>query len=198
MLVRGGLRYRQFRVPYPACDDDGVPEPGTTAVVIVLPDAAPLLDAARRIDPALVRHGVPAHVSLLYPFVPEPALTGEDERSVRALAARFPVADLLLAELVTASGFVGVTVPELQPIVDAFRARWPGLRPYGGRFGAQPAAHVTVAMGADDPAASAHVRAAVGGLLPLRTRAAAVQLVVLTEEGWRPRWTAPLGVPDGR
>ncbi|MFG2991835.1 2'-5' RNA ligase family protein [Streptomyces sp. NPDC048257] len=175
-----------------------MPEPGTTAVVILLPDAAPLLDAAWRIDPALVRHGVPAHVSLLYPFVPDSALTGQDEKGVRSLAASFPAADLLLEELVTASGFVGVTVPELQPIVDAFRATWPRLRPYRGRFGARPAAHVTVAMGADDPTASAHVRAAVGSLLPLRTRAAAVQVVVLTEEGWRPRFTAPLGGPDGR
>ncbi|MFJ8565614.1 2'-5' RNA ligase family protein [Streptomyces sp. NPDC093514] len=175
-----------------------MPEPGTTAVVIVVPDAAPLLDAARRIAPAHVRHGVPAHVSLLYPFVPEPALTGQDERSVRSLAARFPAADLVLEDLVTASGFVGVTVAELQPIADAFRARWPGVRPYGGRFGAQPAAHVTVALGADDPTATAHVRAAVGSLLPLRARAAAVQLVALTAEGWRPRLTAPLGGPAGR
>lgn len=97
----------------------------------------------------------------------------------------------------TASGFVGVTVPGLQPIVDAFRAQWPGLRPYGGRFGARPAAHVTVAMGADNPTAAAHVRAAVGSLLPLRTRAVAVQLVVLTTGGWQSRFTAPLGVPDG-
>ncbi|MEU7602823.1 2'-5' RNA ligase family protein [Streptomyces sp. NPDC041003] len=163
-----------------------------------MPDAAPLLDAAWRIDPALVRHGVPAHVSLLYPFVPESALTGRDEKGVRSLAASFPAADLVLEELVTASGFVGVTVAELQPMVDAFRARWPGLRPYGGRFGARPTAHVTVAMGADDPATAAQVRSAVGSLLPLRTRAAAVQLVVLTEEGWRPRFTAPLGGPDGR
>ncbi|MEU9166080.1 2'-5' RNA ligase family protein [Streptomyces sp. NPDC048424] len=175
-----------------------MPEPGTTAVVIVLPGAAPLLDAAWRIDPALVRHGVPAHVSLLYPFVPEAALTGQDEKGVRSLAASFPAADLVLEELVTASGFVGVAVPQLQPIVDAFRDQWPGVRPYRGRFGARPAAHVTVAMGADDPTVSARVRAAVGSLLPLRTRAAAVQLVVLTEEGWRPRFTAPLGSPDGR
>ncbi|MFE9636335.1 2'-5' RNA ligase family protein [Streptomyces sp. NPDC006463] len=175
-----------------------MPEPGTTAVVIVLPDAAPLLDAAWRIDPALVRRGVPAHVSLLYPFVPESALTGQDEKGVRSLAASFPAADLLLEEVVTASGFVAVTVPELQPIVDAFRAQWPGLRPYRGRFGARPAAHVTVAMGADNPTAAADVRAAISSLLPLRTRAAAVQLVVLTEEGWRPRLTAPLGAPDGR
>ncbi|GLW04422.1 2'-5' RNA ligase family protein [Streptomyces lavendulae] len=170
-----------------------MPEPGTTAVVIVLPDAAPLLDAAWRIDPALVRRGVPAHVSLLYPFVPKPALTGRDEEAVRSLAARFPAADLFLEEVVTASGFVAVGVPGLQPIVDAFRARWPGLRPYGGRFGARPAAHVTVAMGADDPATAARVRAAIGSLLPLRTRAAAVQLVVQTEGGWQPRFTAPLG-----
>ncbi|MCX5613002.1 hypothetical protein OHB39_36435 [Streptomyces sp. NBC_00047] len=106
-----------------ACDDDGVPEPGTTAVVSVLPDAAPLLDAAWRIDPALVRRGVPAHVSLLYPFVPESALTGQDEKGVRSLAASSPAADLLLAEVVTAPGFVAVTVPGLQPIVDAFRAQ---------------------------------------------------------------------------
>ncbi|MFF1555916.1 2'-5' RNA ligase family protein [Streptomyces sp. NPDC058279] len=175
-----------------------MPDPGTTAVVIALPDATPLLDAAWRIDPALVRRGVPAHVSLLYPFVPESALTGQDENGVRSLAASFPASDLLLEELVTASGFVAVTVPELQPIVDAFRAQWPGLRPYRGRFGARPAAHLTVAMGTDHPTASARVRAAVGSLLPLRTRAAAVQLVALTDEGWRPRLTAPLGGPDGR
>ncbi|MER6314232.1 2'-5' RNA ligase family protein [Streptomyces sp. NPDC001581] len=175
-----------------------MPEIGTTAVVVALPDAAPLLDAAWRIDPALVRRGVPAHVSLLYPFVPEAALTGEDEKGVRSLAAGFPVAELVLGELVAESGFVAVSVPELQPLVDAFRAQWPELRPYGGRFGARPAAHVTVAMGADDPTASARVRAAVGSLLPLCARAAAVQVVVLTEEGWRPRFTAPLGGSDGR
>lgn len=173
-----------------------MPDPGTTAVVTVLPDAAPLLDAASGIDPALVRRGVPAHVSLLYPFVPASALTGQDEKDVRSLAASFPAADLLLEEVVTAAGFVAVTVPGLQATVDAFRAQWPGTRPYGGRFGARPAAHVTIAMGADDPTTAARVRAAIDNLLPLRARAAAVQLVVLTEEGWQSRFTVPLG-PDG-
>ncbi|THA47733.1 2'-5' RNA ligase family protein [Streptomyces sp. A1136] len=175
-----------------------MPEPGTSAVVVVLPDAAPLLDAAWRVDPALVRRGVPAHVSLLYPFVAESALSGQDEEGVRSLAASFPAVDLLLEEVVTASGFIGVAVPRLQPLVDAFLARWPGSRPYGGRFGVRPAAHVTVAMGADDPTAAGRVRAAIDSLLPLRTRAAAVHLVVLTEEGWRPRVTAPLGIQDSR
>lgn len=174
-----------------------MPEPGTTAVVVVLPDASLLLEAVWRIDPTLVRRGVPAHVSLLYPFVPVSALTDRDERGVRSLAASFPATDLLLEEVVTAPGFVAVAVPGLQSLVDAFRAKWPGSRPYEGRFGARPAAHVTVAMGADDPTAAAHVRAAIGSLLPLRTRAVAVQLVVLTEEGWQPRLTVPLGVPDG-
>ncbi|WP_098245608.1 2'-5' RNA ligase family protein [Streptomyces formicae] len=174
-----------------------MPEPGTTAVVVVLPDAAPLLDAARRIDPALVRRGLPAHVSLLYPFVPVSALTDQDEKGVRSLAAGFPAADLVVEEVVTAPGFVAVTVPGLQPLVDAFRAQWPALRPYEGRFGARPAAHVTVAMGADDPTVADRVRTAIGSLLPLHTRAAAVQLVTLTEEGWQSRLTVPLGVPDG-
>lgn len=141
---------------------------------------------------------MPAHVSLLYPFVPESALSGQDEEGVRSLAASFPAVDLLLQEVVTASGFIGVTVPQLQPLVNAFRAHWPGSRPYGGRFGARPAAHVTVAMGADHPTTAARVSAAIGSLLPLRTRAAAVHLVVLTGEGWQPRFTAPLGAPDGQ
>lgn len=164
----------------------------------MLPDAAPLLEAAWRIDPALVRRGVPAHVSLLYPFVPESALTDQDEKGVRSLAAGFPATDLLLEEVVTEPGFVAVTVPGLQPVLDAFRARWPGSRPYGGRFGARPAAHVTVAMGADNPTVASGVRTAIDSLLPLRARAASVQLVVLTEEGWQPRFTVPLGVPDGK
>ncbi|WP_223838020.1 2'-5' RNA ligase family protein [Streptomyces venezuelae] len=163
-----------------------------------MPAAAPLLEAARRTDPALVRRRLPAHVSLLYPFVPESALTVQDEEAVGSLAAGFPAADLLLEEVVTAPGFVAVTLPGLQPIVDTFRARWPGLQPYRGRFGARPTAHVTVALGADNPTITARVRAAVGNLLPLRTRATAVQLAVLTEKGWRPRLTAPLGGPNGQ
>ncbi|MFK0047489.1 hypothetical protein ACIQU4_25940 [Streptomyces sp. NPDC090741] len=48
---------------------------------------------------------------------------------MRSRAASFPIADLLLEEVVTTSGFVAVTVPGLQAIVDAFRAQWLGLRP---------------------------------------------------------------------
>ncbi|WP_158709950.1 hypothetical protein [Streptomyces katrae] len=52
-------------------------------------------------------------------------------------------------------------------------------------------------MGADEPKAAAQVRTAIDGLLPLRTRTAAVQPAVLTEESLQLRFTAPVGVPDG-
>ncbi|MCB8905540.1 2'-5' RNA ligase family protein [Streptomyces sp. CB02980] len=140
---------------------------------------------------------MPAHVSLLYPFVPESALTDQGEQGVRTLAASFPAADLLLEEVVTASGFVAAPFRDSNRSSTRSAPSSLGSYPYRGRFGARPAAHVTVAMGADNPTATAHVRAAIGSLLPLDTRAAAVQLVVLTEEGRQPRFAVPLGVPDG-
>lgn len=164
---------------------------GTTAAVVGLPAAAPLLDAARRIDPALGRPDA-AHVTALYPFVPAAALTEDVERAVRGLAAWFPVTEVLLTRITTAPGFVAAPAPELQPLLDAFRARWPQLVPYGGRFGPRPEAHVTVAMGADGTAA-ARIGAAARPLLPRRCRAESVEVVELTERGWHLRFSAPLG-----
>ncbi|WIV55114.1 2'-5' RNA ligase family protein [Amycolatopsis nalaikhensis] len=169
-----------------------MPEPGTTALVILLPAAEPVLDAARRVDPALVRPGLPAHVTALYPFLPSSSLTSEVFAAVRSVAAGFAPAEVSLAELVTAPGFAAIPTPELQPIADAVCARWPEVPPYGGRFGPRPAAHVTVAMGGEDETLS-RVADQVRPLLPRTDRAEALQLVALGERGWEPRLTAPFG-----
>ncbi|MGW9370265.1 2'-5' RNA ligase family protein [Streptomyces xanthophaeus] len=167
-----------------------MPAIGTTAVVIELRAADVLLEAAGQVDPRLVRPGLPAHVTVLYPFVPAGELTDETDRSIRGLAGSIPAADVHLARIVTEPGFVSVHAAELEPAVNAFREHWPQLRPYGGRFGPAPAAHVTVAMGCDDSQAQ-RVGELVSGLLPLRARAEAVHVVALTERGWKRRLSAP-------
>jgi hypothetical protein len=169
-----------------------VPEPGTTALVILLPAAEPVLAAARRTAPGLVRPGLPAHVTALYPFLPAHELTDEVTDAVRDLAAAVRPVDVRLAELVTAPGFTAVPAPSLQPIADAVCARWPEVPPYGGRFGPNPGAHLTVAMGGTD-ADLERVAAEVRPLLPLDARAAALHLVALHEHGWETRLTAPFG-----
>jgi hypothetical protein len=167
-----------------------VPRPGTTALVILLPAAEPVLAAARRTAPELVRPGLPAHVTALYPFLPAHELTDEVLDAVRDLAATVRPVDVRLAELVVAPGFSAVVTPSLQPIADAVCARWPEVPPYGGRFGPTPDAHLTVAMGG---AEADHRRVAeeVRPLLPVNARAEELHLVALDGEGWKTRLTAP-------
>lgn len=167
-----------------------MPEPGTSALVILLPAAEPALDAARRIDPALVRPGLPAHVTALYPFLPDALVTSSVLDAVRSLASAVPVTDVRLDEFLSTPGFAALPAPALQPVTDAVCDRWPEIAPYGGRFGPRPPAHVTVAMGGDDETLS-RVGAQVRPLLPLTGRATALQLVALTDHGWEPRLDAP-------
>ena len=167
-----------------------MPEPGTTALVILLPAAEPALAAARRVDPALVRPGLPAHVTALYPFLPDALLTSSVLAAVRTLASATPPTEVRLGEILGAPGFAALPAPALQPITDAVGARWPEISPYGGRLGPRPPAHVTVAMGGDEETL-ARVGDEVRPLLPLTGHATALQLVALTDRGWEPRLDAP-------
>lgn len=157
-----------------------------------MPAAEPALAAAREVDPALVRPGLPAHVTALYPFLPDDSVTDDVLAAVRSLAADFAPLAVPLAELVATPGFVALAAPALQAVADAVCARWPEVPPYGGRFGPRPVAHLTVAMGGSEEALG-RVAEAVRPLLPLVDRAEALQLVALTDRGWEPRVEARFG-----
>jgi hypothetical protein len=163
---------------------------GTTALVIQLPEAEALLDKAKRLRPDLVRPGLPAHVTVLYPFIPAEGLTAELERSVTEFARITPSARLNLIELTRAAGFLAAATPELQSIVDSAVVRWPQVNAYGGRFGVNPAAHLTIAMGASENEIDFLV-AEIEKELPLPAHARQLHLVELTVQGWRVRLEIP-------
>lgn len=171
-----------------------MPTPGTSALVVTLPSAAVLLETAAAVDPGLVRPGLPPHVTALYPFLPADRLTDRTDADVSQLAAKFPATEVQLTDLVLAPGFVAAAAPALQPLADAVCDHWPDTPPYGGRFGAHPPAHLTIALGGtDDQRAEVAERARAA--LPVTARAETLHLVVLTEQGWRLRLSAPLGTP---
>ncbi|WP_027927673.1 2'-5' RNA ligase family protein [Amycolatopsis benzoatilytica] len=171
-----------------------MPTPGTSALVVTLPSAVVLLETAAAVDPGLVRPGLPPHVTALYPFLPADRLTERIDAEVRQLASEFPQTDVPLTDLVTAPGFVAAAAPALQPLADAVCDHWPGVPPYGGRFGPHPPAHLTIALGGtDEQRAEAADRARAA--LPLTALADTLHLVVLTEQGWQLRVSANLGMP---
>ncbi len=123
-----------------------------TALICRVPEAERHIARYReRYDPS-ARRNVPAHVTILYPFVPLEAIDsgvlgqlGEIARNVRcfdyrlAETRRFPVALYLAPE--PGSGFAALT--------DAVWRAFPDYPPFAGKF-ATVVPHVTVAHG-DEP-----------------------------------------------
>ena len=168
-----------------------------SALVILAPQAEPIVKAYRdRWDPAAAQ-GVPAHLTVLYPFQP-PALAPPVSARLAQLFAEHPPFDYELTEL---RRFPGVLY--LAPRPDApFRALtlhaaavFPEYPPYGGRFD-DVVPHLTVAETADPArleAIAADFHAVCGHRLPLRLRAEAVVLLDNAQGAWRVRSTFQLG-----
>src|SRR5436309_11164707 len=112
---------------------DGEPR---TALVAPVPAADLLLAAVAADHPAAVRTGLPAHVTLLYPFVSAAALDSDGVPWLREFAAAQPPVELEFTEVVHTADFVYLPAAPLGPLVRAARDRWPALAPYAGRFGA--------------------------------------------------------------
>jgi hypothetical protein len=160
--------------------------------VALVPAANELLGMAAKIDPGAVRPGIPAHASIAYPFLPAGEVTPEVADALGEVAAAGGPVAVRLASAVAALGFVGVPVPELEPTAAAVRQRWPDLRPYGGRFGAEPPVHVTVAMGAE-PANTELIAQRAMDRLPLLDKVREMHVVELADTGWRALLTIPFG-----
>ncbi|EHN74691.1 hypothetical protein ADL35_10710 [Streptomyces sp. NRRL WC-3753] len=160
-----------------------MPRTGTTAVLALLPDAEPLLRPAAAVEASAVRPGVPAHATLLFPWLPSHEV---DEPALRRLRAALPVGPvpIRLAAVERTDGFVGVPVPELDLVANAVRSAFPAQVPYGGRFGPRPPVHVTVALEAT-PGAAADIARRTAATLPITTEVDALQVVALTRTGWR-------------
>ncbi|MGW0903324.1 2'-5' RNA ligase family protein [Streptomyces sp. NPDC002853] len=165
-----------------------MPTPGTTAVLALLPDADPLLEMAAQVDARGVRPGVPAHATLLYPWLPAENLDLRELERLQAVLVRAAPSSgrvpLRLTEVERAGAFVGVPVPELRLLATAVRAAFPEQVPYDGQFGQDPPVHVTVSLNAADPTA-ADIERLVTSSLPITAEVSAVHVVALSPDGWQ-------------
>lgn len=169
-----------------------MPAVGNTAVLVMVPAADELLDLAAAIHPRCVRPGIPAHAALMYPWLPVSAVSSEVvTRLAELVGGAGPTAVQLNSAAAQPGGFVGIEAAELAPLASILRAEWPDLVPYGGRFGASPPVHVTVAMGAA-PDDAARIAEQVGKRLPLVQLVSELCVVGLDDDGWRVLATTPL------
>ncbi|MEU6426272.1 2'-5' RNA ligase family protein [Microbispora sp. NPDC046973] len=169
---------------------------GDTALVVEVPSAEPLVRGLRERYDSSAAYGMPAHVTVLYPFLPRERLDDGVLAALRELfAARRPFE--------VAFGGVGrfpdvlYLAPEpdgpLRELTEAVTSRWPEAPPYGGRFG-DIVPHLTVAERLGGEAVTAVVADLTAGL-PVTTLVSGVTLRVFDGESWRAEGFFPLGEP---
>ncbi|MGK5638634.1 2'-5' RNA ligase family protein [Streptomyces sp. URMC 126] len=159
---------------------------GRTGLIVRIPEAEPAVRAWReRFDPS-ARAGVPAHVTVLFPFLDESRI---DARVRSALAAVLGGHRAFDVRFESCGRFPGVLylAPEpatpLRRLTEAIADRWPEAPPYEGRF-ADIVPHLTVADGHDDAVLDG-IEADLRGRLPFVSRVSAVELMAYDGVKWR-------------
>jgi 2'-5' RNA ligase len=176
-----------------------------TALVFLVPEAEALVGHFRdRHDPA-AGAGMPAHITLLYPFKPPEEIDATVLDGLRQCFASFAPFPFALAESRRFETSDAVLYLALEP-AEAFRAltlsiwqRWPETPPYGGRH-ADVIPHLCVAQVADlqqlDTLARRFAPQA-AAVLPICAMAAEVALMDTRPGRWQIRTTFSLGSTTG-
>lgn len=154
-----------------------------SALIVPVPEAEPVVRAWRDQHDPSARLGVPAHITVLYPFAaPEIARAEAD-----TLAALFRRVAAFAFSLVDVRSFPKTAYLAPDPgdrfvaLTQAVAGRWPAYPPYGAAF-ADIVPHLTVAdgVGADVLAAAAR---ALQRELPIRCHAAECWLLCRGADG---------------
>jgi len=162
--------------------------------VIVRIRLPPELERIRqRHDPVAVS-GVPAHVTLLFPFLPADELTPAIRRRLAAIAAGARPFDVRFRAVRRFPGVIWLAPEPAEPFVtltERIVVEFPGHPPYGGAHDAV-IPHLTLGHGDED--VLARVERKVRGGVSFGDRVRAIELIA--ENGtdrWHRRWRIPLG-----
>jgi len=171
--------------------------PAESGLVVPVHEATPAVAQWRaRLDPAAA-HGVPAHVTVLYPFVTPESLDDAHVGRLTALFDDVAAFDFVLRRI----GWFADTVVYLAPepaapfvaLTERVMQEFPGHAPYAGAFD-EITPHLTI--GDRGSAAELQVAAdAVAPALPIRARASEVWLMMgsATARTWRVHTRFALG-----
>jgi 2'-5' RNA ligase len=175
----------------------------TTALVILVPEAEALVKECReKYDPSATE-GMPAHVTVLYPFKTLEQI-GEDVVVVlHSLFSRHPRFRFSLGEMQrfpTALYLAPHPGTPFKTLTRAVADRYPETPPYGGTF-SEIVPHLTIAHVNDahrlDEISDEFHRAA-GGKLPIQGYAEKVWLMAKQEGMWSPRLSFALAMLQGQ
>jgi 2'-5' RNA ligase len=159
----------------------------TSAILLAVPEAEPLVRGVReRFDPSAA-DGIPAHITLVYPFVPVELL---DERTVEGLRGVFELASPFDFSLTGPERFPEALYLRPEPaepfraLIEGLGRTFPEYPPYAGEFD-DVIPHLTVAQGRDEEL-MAGIASELASGLPVRAHVAEATLMLEGNDGpWR-------------
>ena len=162
-----------------------------TAIVVPFHDVPAAVTAHRRSLTSDGADGMPAHVTLIYPFVDDADLADDQIRRLRGLLAAFAPFDVTFATFARFDAQPPVLYLEPEPagpflgMIAALADEFPAFPPFGGVH-ETVIPHLTLGY-TDDAASLAAVEAEVGRHLPFNARVAGVAVMQHGGDGWRLR-----------
>lgn len=170
--------------------------PPQSGLIVEVPESEAAVGRYRDALDGSARLGVPAHITVLFPFMPPHQI---DATILARLQQLFALEEPFDVELTRTSWFdrdiLWLAPQDPQPFRTLTRhvfSAFPGFPPFAGQF-ADVVPHLTVAHGGD-PAQMHAAERAVGGMLPIHGRVERVTLMTQTEAGgaWDRAATFPL------
>jgi 2'-5' RNA ligase len=158
---------------------------GDTVLIVKVAEAEPVVGQWRtQFDPSAAA-GVPAHVTVLAPFLDRALVDASVSTELDILIGEHRPFDVELAECRRFPGVLYLApVPSapLRALTVALAGRWPEAPPYRGQF-AEVVPHLTVARG-QEPDVLDRVEAEVACRLPVTARIESVLLMAYTGDRW--------------
>jgi 2'-5' RNA ligase len=171
--------------------------PERSAVIVPVPAAEPVVGGLRAELDRSAAEGVPAHVTVLFPFVVPSAIDDGVIEGLRAAVATVPTFTVSFGHVAWFGEDVVWLAPEpagpFIALTAAVQERF-GLLPYGGAFGDDVVPHLTVGHDAPrDRLRAAAAEVAIG--LPVRAEITSAHLIVGSRApgSWRTVAELPLG-----
>lgn len=169
------------------CDHDRVIDarPTQTAIIVPVADAEALVGPHRQVLDHTAAWAVPAHITVLFPFVAPDAVTEDVIEEIRDCVSAVPAFDVTFSRVAWFREDVVWLTPEpdepFRALTEAACRRFPDHRPYGGAY-ADVIPHLTVGSAPlADHAALARAAAELSAKLPITARIDRVSLIAGTD-----------------
>jgi 2'-5' RNA ligase len=168
-----------------------------SAIIMPIAEVEPIISPLRLQYDRSAALGVPAHITLLFPFYP-PQKAEEQLENLAELFKSVPGFEFSLSEVRRFPQAVYLHPDQTNRfigIINKLLQKWPDCKPYGGAF-SDIVPHLTVADQVNVDVLDT-VQASLRDRLPIPCFAAAAWLLFSDDQGfWSRRERFPLGAPD--